>query len=451
MDVHSSGLKAASVPDPTGRVQWLLGLLLGLGLLKFGNPVILDRLVETPRAVAEWIFFAWPVRWGQWLLAPLAVWALARAAAPPGPWPRAVWALAVWFVWQFLSLFTSIHPGLSRVTVIHFAACLACFAIGFVALRPAPHLHRFGLVMAPFFAWMVWTGWEQHFGGLEATERMIQSVPGWQDQYPKEYLDRMAKRRVFANFVSPNAFAGALLLLLPLVTHSLVNGATRLTPPSRRVISGTLAAASIGCLFWTGSKSGWLIALVLLAVTAMRFIPWRKARWLAAGAVGVAGVAGFLVTFAPYFRAGATSLSARADYWRAATSTALGNPWLGTGPGTFGKAYAEVRHPDSEMTHLAHNDYLEQASDSGWVAFLCYLAFWLAVLLGSARSVLTGGDRGRFVVWLGLLGWCLQGVSEYHLYVPALSWPAFFLAGWLLARQSASTAGLVSPSVVGQP
>jgi hypothetical protein len=37
-------------------------------------------------------------------------------------------------------------------------------------------------------------------------------------------------------------------------------------------------------------------------------------------------------------------------------------------------------------------------------------------------------------VWLGVLGWALQGVIEFGLYIPALAWPAFAFLGWLLGR-----------------
>ena len=37
-----------------------------------------------------------------------------------------------------------------------------------------------------------------------------------------------------------------------------------------------------------------------------------------------------------------------------------------------------------------------------------------------------------FWLWIGLLGWTLQSFVEFGLYIPALSWGAFFWLGWLL-------------------
>jgi len=39
----------------------------------------------------------------------------------------------------------------------------------------------------------------------------------------------------------------------------------------------------------------------------------------------------------------------------------------------------------------------------------------------------------RFALWLGLLGWALQGLVEFGLYIPALAWPAFTFLGLLLS------------------
>ena len=86
------------------------------------------------------------------------------------------------------------------------------------------------------------------------------------------------------------------------------------------------------------------------------------------------------------------------------------------------------------MARLTHNDYLEQASDSGIPGFLLYTGFvgWCLVYVyrrGGLRS-----DWVRLAVWLGLLGWALQSLVEFGLYIPAIAWPAFGFMGWLLGN-----------------
>jgi hypothetical protein len=64
------------------------------------------------------------------------------------------------------------------------------------------------------------------------------------------------------------------------------------------------------------------------------------------------GLGIFAVRFHNYFAAGATSVGARFDYWRAAVQTTIANPLLGTGPGTFQRPYAQLKSPEAEMARL---------------------------------------------------------------------------------------------------
>jgi len=54
---------------------------------------------------------------------------------------------------------------------------------------------------------------------------------------------------------------------------------------------------------------------------------------------------------------------------------------------------------------------------------------------GSEES---GGDlqaRVVFAIFVGLLGWFVQGLGEFGLFVPALAWTAFTLLGGLIGRE----------------
>jgi len=51
---------------------------LGLSLIKFGNPVVLDKFVDPPTDGYEWIFDPWPGAVGYWLLAGIVLVGLSR-------------------------------------------------------------------------------------------------------------------------------------------------------------------------------------------------------------------------------------------------------------------------------------------------------------------------------------------------------------------------------------
>jgi len=269
----------------------------------------------------------------------------------------------------------------------------------------------------------------QHFGGLEATRQMIYQQPNWQ-QLPPEYLQRMASNRIFSTLVYPNALAGAILLLLPpsLAFLFKMTGGLRNVP--RGVCVGSLAYAGLACLHWSGSKSGWLIALALCLVGLLRLPLTRQVKVGIVLAVLAVGLAGFIVRYSGYFQRGATSVSARFDYWRAAWEITKSHPFLGSGPGTFSVAYKKIKAPGAEMTRLAHNNYLEQASDSGVFGFFTFVGFVFGALAVLYRKL--NVDLVPFGVLLGVLGWVVQGFVEFGLYIPAIAWPAFLFLGWLL-------------------
>ena len=84
------------------------------------------------------------------------------------------------------------------------------------------------------------------------------------------------------------------------------------------------------------------------------------------------------------------------------------------------------------MTRLTDNDYLEQFSDSGIPGGICYAAWILLALVILGRRVWNSGSPLTFAIFAGLMGWFVQGIGEFSLYVPALAWTAFTLLGGIL-------------------
>jgi O-antigen ligase len=381
--------------------------------------------------LTERLYRPWSFVWGLWILAGLFLLAL-----KVGHWkshtPR--WLLAlpiVWMVWQCLAALQTIDAQLTRFTLPHFMACVTCLFIGWYGLSQAHESNHLWAGLIIGFLLVLWYGFSQHYGGLEAMRRAVYEQPNWQALSP-EFLKRLAKGRIYSTLVYPNALAGLILLVILPCSIALWRMSRRLGNVLRGVLVGSLFYVGLACLVWSGSKAGWLIGLGL-GLVALLHLPLEKpVKGLVLGLVLVLGLAGFFVKYAGYFQRGATSVSARFDYWRAALHVAVSHPILGTGPGTFSIAYKRVKAPESEMARLVHNDFLEQASDSGLVGFLAYsgLIFGSLIYLYRKRHLQT--DRLRFAVWLGLLGWAAQSFVEFGLYIPALAWPAFVLLGWLL-------------------
>ena len=103
------------------------------------------------------------------------------------------------------------------------------------------------------------------------------------------------------------------------------------------------------------------------------------------------------------------------------------------------------------MARLTHNDYLQQASDSGFPGMVTYAAFVGGMLWVTYRRLDWRRTPVACGVWLGLSAWAVQSAFEFTLYVPSLAWTAFALAGWLLGstretiRQHPAPAPNLSP------
>jgi len=245
-------------------------------------------------------------------------------------------------------------------------------------------------------------------------------------------LAKFAKGRVNGTLVYPNALAGAVLLLFPVSLVLAFTGTKRLRHVIRTIVITLTLFLGIAAFFWTGSKLGWLIAIALGGVCLFRLNWAARFKWAALTFVLLAGLGIFAVRFHHYFAAGATSAGARLDYWHAAAQTTATYPLLGTGPGTFQRPYAQLKSPESEMARLAHNDYLEQFSDSGILGGIFYATWIVLALAIIGRRVWNGDSLVDFAIFVGLLGWFVQGIGEFSLYVPALAWTAFTLLGCLM-------------------
>lgn len=318
------------------------------------------------------------------------------------------------------------------MVIPHFGVCVGLFFIGLHCFsnieRPLP----FWIALVGGFAVVLAVGWHQHFVGLENMRRFLYSLPNWRE-LPPEFLNKVASERIYSTLVYPNTLASVIILLTP-PSLGLLGQLSRF-PGMKRIGIGVLLTLSVGSLVWSGSKAGWLIALVQAIVFLLlgNFPRWLKISF--AFSLLVLGLIGFAVKYQDYFQRGATSMGARFDYWNAAWITITRAPFLGSGPGTFAIYYRELKQPAAEMTRLAHNDYLQQASDSGLVGAIVFVGFWVVGLVSlyrnRSRSALING------AFIGIFGVALQSFIEFGLYIPGVAWVTWFLFGWALSSRNA--------------
>lgn len=439
----------------------VFGLFLGLAILKFGNPAILDQVIGSPASISELLKDPWPLHWANALLAVLAVVGVAVAFATRARWsgPRWLWVLpVVWFAWQLLSATQSVDAHLTAITLCQLGGCVVCYFLGTLVVGQGQgwRLIMVGVLAALAYC-LVRAVDEKFIEFPRERQLMLESQrAGWTNLPPELVLEmkhdnliissngvdianplimqKYEKGRVHGTLVYPNALAGVVLLLLPMclvAVFDTTRNLRRLTSVAAMALTIFLGATA---LFASGSKGGWLIALAAGGFWLLRLNWPRRFKWLMVAALIVGGLVVFAVRFQSYFAKGATSVGARFDYWRVAAQVAAEKPLFGSGPGTFQRPYERLKRPESEMARLVHNDYLEQFSDSGLIGGLAYVGWIVLMLAFIGRRVWRGGSWLEFAVLLGLLAWFVQGLMEFSLYVPALAWTAFTLAGCLLHR-----------------
>jgi hypothetical protein len=447
------------------KLSWIesyalaFGLFLGLAILKFGNPVILDSKISPPNSFSEFWDDAWPTHWGNWVFLPLALVGGVLAFAKKPRWPETKWLWLLpplWFGWQLFSATQTVDADLTAATLWQFFGCVACYFLG-ASLFGNGRALNFLLVgiLAAFTFCLVRAVDQRIFEFPQSRQMLVEGErANWTNIPPELFLEmkrenvivstngadvanpailaKFAKGRVNGTLVYPNALAGLILLLSPIALALAFSSTMKLKPPIRFAVIALTLFLGVAGFFWTGSKLGWLIAIAIGGVCLFRLKWPTRLKWLALTFVLLVGLGIFAIRFHSYFSAGATSASARLDYWRAAAQTACAHPLLGTGPGTFQRPYEQIKSPDAEMARLAHNDYLEQFSDSGIVGGIFYAAWIFLALATIARRVWKSGDQITFAIFAGLLGWFAQGIGEFSLYIPALAWMSFTLLGCAL-------------------
>jgi hypothetical protein len=455
----------------TKLYTFAFGLFLGLCLWKFGNPVILDHRIIAPASASEMLSEPWPTHWANWILLPLAMVGglfIFKNRNPKYSEKSEIgnrksemkwlwWLPLIWLGWQFVSATETVDANLTSATLWQFCGCVACYFLG-ALLFAGENTWRWLLpgLLAAFVFCLVrgvdqrmyefpqnhqlliegeqngWTNFPPESVAEMKTQGIIISTNGAEVANPL-MLAKFAKGRVYGTLVYPNALAGIILLLLPLSLAAALG--MNMKRPIHLALIGLAIFLGGEVFFWTGSKLGWLIGIGMGGLLMLRLNWPRKFKLLAVAVVLILGLGTFSIRFYHYFAAGATSASARLDYWRAAVQTTASNPVFGTGPGTFQRPYAAIKSSESEMARLTHNDYLEQFSDSGVPAGLAYLIWISLALTRLFKTIWSSDDFIPVAMLMGLLGWFLQGLGEFSLYIPALAWTAFTLLGCLIGQK----------------
>jgi O-antigen ligase len=231
-------------------------------------------------------------------------------------------------------------------------------------------------------------------------EALRQALPGVasDNSHVQLLYQRLQQNNVFATFAHPNTFAGYLALLLPAAIGSALISWRRQGPPWRTLLLAGCALMLMTALWLTHSRGAILGSLMVGSLIAAG--AWWFSRRLKPAANGLsahhflglrrrlvmvvlAGLVGLAVVgvLGSRTRAGSEGLARavrsfglRTTYWGATWKMIQDYPWLGVGPGNFGRHYPRYMEPTaSEKVQDPHNFALEIWATSGVFALLLLL------------------------------------------------------------------------------
>lgn len=215
----------------------------------------------------------------------------------------------------------------------------------------------------------------------------------------------------------------------------------------RWICGGFAALFVLNMAFVTPGRSGFLALAVMLAVlAALNLRDWRNA----VAAVVLAALLAGAMALSPLARdrlasamnewqnaatlAEPTSLGIRAVLYENTLEIVREQPWLGTGTGGFGAAYAaHVKDKYADWRVLPtvdpHNQYLFLLAEQGIFGLVAFLALIIAALADRGD-----GTRARVVAVGMLLGWCATSLLSSHFKTFSEGHLLAFFLGAMLAR-----------------
>lgn len=282
-----------------------------------------------------------------------------------------------------------------------------------------------------------------------------------------EYARSSADWRIFGPFESPGYFGGYLVLIIPVLLAAVL----AFKPVAAKVASTLVWALAIAALFLTGTRFA-IISVGIASIAFVALAAWtrnlnrQRSIWLiiaAAVAIGAASLANAPTASRMAGKAATEqshSLPFRVATWKGTANIIKAHPLIGTGVGTFELVFQ--KYMVAGYTRMAHNGYLQVASESGILSLIAlavaFGALFLAGLKGLRRDdenePALFSDGGSALIACGLaaaiIGSLARNLMDSDLYNPGIGLTFWAFAGLIASRMpSRKTISLPSVAKIG--
>lgn len=335
--------------------------------------------------------------------------------------------MLIYLVWLFVVAFISAIPNQSMMIL----AVLACLPIMYVV---ASNTENFVEIWRPISILLY----------LMAIGLAISAI--WQVQHHFQAEGPLNDRNAFAALINLLWFPATYLFLSARLT----------TKTSLKILLGIGLFVISLALFATSSRGGllsWLLLLPVMLWVAYRQISSKKLILALLAIIVMSYLCSAKVLhsdiFDRTFQVGSSSqagelskdpsTSARLMLWQSTINIAKDNPVFGTGWGTFVAHYPAYRSPLEYSTYgeFTHNDYLQLASEGGFIALILLLVILVKLIIQLRNNVCKNDDASFYAValLLGVLAIFIQASVNFIFYYAFMN----ILAGLYLAYIAKTT------------
>ena len=278
----------------------------------------------------------------------------------------------------------------------------------------------------------------------------VRQLATWND--PTSYFSNSI--RVYSYLGNPNLLSA---YILPTIALSMAAFFIwqRILP---KLLAFTIFAVSISCLYFTGSRSGWIALVILLMVFSSLLFTWFKDRlpvfwrqWLLPLTFGIFISCVFILIISNdvlqsrimsiFIGRADSSNNFRINVWISVANMIKDYPFFGIGPGNeaFSKVYPLYMSPKYSALS-AYSVFLETAVEIGLIGLSVFVWLIFTILNQGIQMVREfKNNNNSYGIWLiasisGIASLLIQGLFDTVWYRPQVNTLWWFLIALIASR-----------------
>ncbi len=431
-------------------VGGLLLIMTFLIPLKFGTLAVMPESTGFyPDNLIAWSIISWPAHaFGLFagialLLALMAFKTIKRRFSTPAGLTALIWGAGLPMV-SLMGWINAVTFDYAFGETAHLAGIGAYILAVYLMLdrRPQWRTYYWGCLAAGTIC-LALSGLYQRFWGFQETrDYLVQQMSYGAEVSPHMQLLIGTITRVYATFVSCNALAGYLLILMP-ITVVMADRWARQVEPVRisRIIFVVLTIGMVVPVFLMAQSRASYLALVATIALGSMTLPMRRCYRIILISLAVLVVLGGAVYIKLAGR-GFSSMEERGSYLKTSIQMMTEKPLLGYGWGGFMSRHMQLKTTASdESAHDPHNLINSFSTQTGLLGLIMVLMAIVYPMFCIGRHVvgrhIAESDWPQSALFWGELAFFFHSMMELNLQIPA----SMAVAG----------AGLVSALVVDSP